>query len=98
MSVAGGWIGGLNGMRSSSVSADAYSNIIFSIYKVKKEGPKPPNSSPNCTSGSGALAGVTTGVGIASAGAFLGFPAGIPFLLAGIGIGIWTGVNQGDCK
>lgn len=89
-SLPGGWISYLNGMESSSISADEYTNYIYSKYLTTNPADTGGDTSV-CDVAGNDISGAITGVGIASMAAFavaLGPATMFAFVAAGIGLGV----------
>ena len=69
-SLPGGWISYLNGMESSSISADDYTNFIYSKYLTNNPSDTGGKTS-TCDVAGNWISGISTAVGIGGMAAFM---------------------------
>jgi len=98
-SLPGGWVSYLNGMESSSTSADDYTNYIYSSYLTENPANNGGKTS-TCDVAGNDISGAVTGIGIAAMAAFvfepLGLAAALGFILVGGGLGAAQAVNANN--
>jgi hypothetical protein len=100
--IPGGWVGYVTSF-DTTAGLDTMSNYLYTVYETENKPPLPTPEDTTCSSAdttSNILGGIESGIGIAGLGVFflamgpIGLVAGAITIVAGIGIGTASGINE----